>query len=103
MTTPIETTFTFRNMDSTEALREHAMDKIQKLDKYLTRQTASAHVIFKVEGARHITEITVTMRGGQFVGTETGTDMYASLDAAVHKLEIQLSRNKDRLKEHKPH
>jgi putative sigma-54 modulation protein len=97
----METTFTFRNMESTEALRDHAVDKLQKLDKYLVRQTASAHVIFKVEGARHLAEITLSTRGGKYVGLDSSNDMYASVEGAVHKLEKQLSRNKERVTGHK--
>lgn len=103
MSNPFEMTFTFRNMDSTDALKDHAVDKLQKLNKYLVRQTASAHVIFKVEGARHMAEVTVTTKGGQYVGVDTSTDMYSSLDAAVHKLEAQLARNKERVTGHKSH
>lgn len=101
MSTQLETTFTFRNIDPTDSLKEHAADKLEKLGKYLVRQSASAHVIFKVEGPRHIAEVTLNLRGGRFVGIETSNDMYTSIDNAVHKIEAQLSRNKERVTGHK--
>lgn len=101
MPTSLETTFTFRNTESTEALREHTLDKLEKLDKYLIRQSASAHIIFKVEASRHTAEIAVNIKGRRYVGVETSPDMYSSIDIAVHKIEAQLSRNKERITGHK--
>lgn len=101
MSTQLEMTFTFRNVDATDALKGHAEDKLDKLSKYLVRQSASAHVIFKVEGPRHTAEITLNLRGGRFIGVETSNDMYTSIDNAVHKIEAQLSRNKERITGHK--
>jgi len=96
----IETTFTFRNTESTEALKTHAIDKLDRVKKYLI-STADAHCIFKVEGARHTAEITLNIRGGRFVGHDTSNDMYTSIDGAVDKIVKQLSRIKDRVKYHK--
>jgi len=101
MTDVFDTSFTFRNIESTEALRDHAIDKLEKLKKYLVKQTVNIHVIFKVEGARHLAEITINTRGGRFVGSDTSNDLYTSIDTAVHKIESQLSRNKERIKGHK--
>lgn len=96
----IDTTFTFRNMDSTDALQTHAAKKLERLKKYLI-STADAHCIFKVEGARHSAEITLNVKGGRFVGHDTSNDMYTSIDSAIDKIVTQLSRNKERVKEHK--
>ena len=96
----LETSYTFRNMESTEALREHTEDELDKLHKYLIKQNASAHVIFKVEGVRHLAEITLTIRGGRYACSNTSDDMYASVDSAVKKLEKQLSKNKEKITGH---
>lgn len=97
---PIETTFTFRNMDSTDALKEHTEGKLTHLTKYLMKP-AAAHVIFNVEGARHVAEITITMTGSRYFGSDSSNDMYASIDAAVDKIKNQLQKNKERTKDHK--
>lgn len=96
----LETTFTFRNMESTEALRDHALDKMGKLGKYLFKP-ATAHVIFNVEGARHVAEITLHIKGASYIGVGTSNDMYASIDDAVDRLQKQMSRKKERVKGHK--
>jgi putative sigma-54 modulation protein len=100
MTNTLETTFTFRNIDSTDALKDHTLDKLSRLDKYLVKP-ASAHVIFNLEGAQHVAEITVNIKGGRFVGVGTSNDMYTSIDGAVDKIKKQISRTKERVKGHK--
>jgi putative sigma-54 modulation protein len=96
----IETTFTFRNTESTDPLRDHTTDKLQRLSKFLFKP-AEAHCILKVEGPRHTVEITLNANGSRYVGAETSTDMYTSIDGAVDKIRKQLSRTKERLKGHK--
>ncbi len=96
----IDTTFTFRNLESTDALRDHTADKLTRLNKYLLNP-AAAHCIFKVEGPRHVAEITLSVKGGKYIGVGTSTDMYSSVDTAVDKIGKQLSRDKERVKGHK--
>lgn len=96
----LETTFTFRNMDSTDALRDHALDKLDRLDKYLIRP-ATAHIIFNLDGTEHVAEITLNFKGHRYVGTGKSSDMYTSVDDAVDRLKKQISRTKERVKGHK--
>ena len=96
----METTFTFRNIEATNALKGHAADKLAKLKKYMIKPE-HAHVIFKVESATHITEITLVANGKRYVCHQLSNDMYTSIDGAIKKLEKQLSKNKERVKEHK--
>lgn len=96
----LETTFTFRNLESTDALRTHALEKLERLNKYLL-MPATAHCILKVEGARHEAEITINEKGGRYVGLDTSNDMYTSIDGAVDKIRKQITRRKERTKDHK--
>ena len=95
----METTFTFRNLEATDGLRDHALEKLKKLDKYLVKPVG-AHVIFHVERFEHVAEITLATNGGRFVGHERSADMYTSIDAAVDKLLKQLKRDRERHKHH---
>lgn len=101
MAAQVETTFTFRNMDSTDALKAHALDKLSKFEKFLSRP-GTAHIIFKVDGgARHLAEISLHANGQQYIGSAECPDMYQSLDEAAHKIEKQLSKSRERIKGHK--
>lgn len=100
MTETLETTFTFRNMDPTDALRDHSLEKLEKLDKFLIKPL-SAHIIFNIDGAMHMAEITLNVKGGRLIGHGTSNDMYTSIDEAVDRIKKQLARKRDRVKGHK--
>jgi putative sigma-54 modulation protein len=93
---------TFRHMDATEALRQYAEDKIDKaLRKYL-RSTFDAHVVLSTERHQHNCDVTVSVSGHTIKGTERTTDMYSAIDRVGDKIERQVRRYKDKLRNHKP-
>ena len=93
---------TFRHLEATEALKNHVEEKMEKLNKFLVHPT-ECHVILCVEKFRHQCE--VTLKGGQLHLTALATDenMYASIDLAAHKLENQIRKHKEIMKQHKNH
>jgi putative sigma-54 modulation protein len=96
----MRTSFTFRHMDSTDALKNHTLDKLQRLSRYEDHEL-SIHAIYSVE-KRHMTvEFTVTANSNTFVCSETREDMYEAIDVAVDKLDRQLRRDKTKRKHHK--
>ena len=96
----METTFTFRNLETSEALKSLTLKKLERLGKYLVKPT-KAHIIFNVERFQHQLEITLNANGIQYVSHEKDPDMYASIDGAITKLQRQLEKYKERLKKHK--
>lgn len=86
---------TGRHIDITDALREHAEDKLGKIDKILDGPT-EAHVVLFIEKHRHVAEIQVKNRAGVFSGQEETDDLYVSIDAVVDKIETQVRRFKDK-------
>lgn len=96
----MDLTYTFRHIDATEALKLHTAQKIHKLDKYHLRLD-SAHIIMTIENCDHCAEITLVGPGERLVGHAKSSDMYASIDRAVAKLQVQLRRKKDRVRHHK--
>jgi putative sigma-54 modulation protein len=95
----METSFTFRDIDSTEGLKDHVEDKLVKLDKYLIKPI-SAHTILCKDGSQHKAEITLLDNGVKYVGVERTNDMYLSIDFAVEKILHQLKKNKEKVKDH---
>src|SRR5712692_8134645 len=90
---------TFRNLEATEALKEYAREKIERVNKYLD-QAGEAHVVLSLE--RHLQHADLTIHAGTFLlrGREKSEDMYASIDLAMDKIERQLRRYKEKLKRH---
>ncbi|TMA20220.1 MAG: ribosome-associated translation inhibitor RaiA [Deltaproteobacteria bacterium] len=98
----MQVNITFRNMFATDALRNHVQDKLGKVvDKYLDKVT-EAHVTLSVE--RYLHHADVNLHAGHFHvrGKEKSEDMYASIDMAIDKIERQLKKHKERLKNHRP-
>lgn len=95
----METSFTFREIEATDGLKEHVLDKFGKLDKYLIKPI-SAHTILSKDGSQHKAEITLLANGIKYVGIERTNDMYLSIDRAVEKILGQLKKAKERIKNH---
>lgn len=85
--------YTFRNLESSDAMKNYAGDKLAKLQKYV-RSPMEAEVTFSVE--RHIrsVDVAVSSDGESYLGREENEDMYASIDLVVDKLRKQLVRTK---------
>lgn len=94
--------FTFRHMDSTEELKTHAADKLEKLGRYEDRELA-LHVTFSLEKFHKTVELQAVGNGHTFVSHETREDMFEAIDLAVDKLDRQLSKDKSKRKHHKGH
>ena len=44
---------TFRHMDASQAVREYAAEKLDKIRKYFNKDPISAHAVFSVERGFH--------------------------------------------------
>lgn len=90
----------FRNMDSSEAITKHAVDKITNSVQKFAHHDTDVKVVLKVEKNRHIAEASFHCDGADFAGKEESTDMYASIDGLSSSLTQQLRKHKERLKKH---
>jgi putative sigma-54 modulation protein len=97
----MEINVTFRHLESTDALRDYAREKVSRIKKYLG-SPAEAAVVLSLEKRRHQTEITLTADGITINAKEVTEDMYSSIDLAVDKLERQVKKHKEKIKDHKP-
>ncbi len=90
---------TARHMDVTEAMRSYAEQKVARLPR-LFNGLQSVVVTFDMDGGQHVVEIVATgTHKSVFVAHHRGEDMYACVDQCVHKLEQQLRRHKDRVRD----
>jgi putative sigma-54 modulation protein len=97
----VDITVSSRHVEVSSSLREAAIDKIGRLDRYLDGMDR-AEVHFSAEHnprieAREICEVTI--RGPRHVvrAKVAAADQFAAIDAAVAKLEQQLHKLKTRL------
>lgn len=78
------------------SVRQYAEKKVTKLERYF-KDDAEALVAFSVEKNRNIVELTVHAASTYFRASESTSDMFASIDAAVATIEGQIRKNKTRL------
>jgi len=92
---------TGRHMDVTDALKSYVEGGLLKIRNHFDK-VIDANVVLSVEKHRHIAEISLHANGIRIHGRESSPDMYASVDAVLHKLDRQVRRYKDRINSHQP-
>lgn len=85
-----------KNIEVTAALREIAISKISKLDKFFADDT-DAHITLSVQKQIHIVEVTIPIKGSVIRAEEREENMYAAIDLVVDILERQLMKHKEKL------
>ncbi len=93
---------TGRNIEITEAMRSYAEDKLGKLNRF-TDQIVDARVVMsydeRIGGEPAKVEVQINVPNGSLRAEERGVDTYAAIDMVVDKLERQLKRFKERLRD----
>ena len=98
----MQVTTTFRHMEQSDALKSYAEEKLERVGKYIDGPI-NVQVYFAVEKKiRHIVEIVIAAKGISTKASEATNDMYAAIDAVIDKIERQLKRYKEKIKDHKP-
>ncbi len=96
--------FTGRNLDITDAMKNYTEEKLGKLEKFFDH-IIDAKVIMSYSHTRNVdparVEVQINVPTGIVRAEESGQDTYAAIDKAVDKLERQLKKFKDRLRDKK--
>ncbi|MGL4860358.1 MAG: ribosome hibernation promoting factor [Enterobacteriaceae bacterium] len=95
----MQITISGHHVEVTDALREFVTGKFSKLDQYFDRIN-QAQVILSVEKLQHVAEATLFVNGGELHASSEQPDMYAAIDTLVDKLVRQLTKHKDKLRQH---
>jgi putative sigma-54 modulation protein len=96
---------TFRHMDASQAVKEYAEERLEKIRKYFHGEPLAAHATFAVErGHHHMAEFHITLPNGIVIqAREVTEDMYSSIDLAGARIERQVRKWKEKIRDHKPH
>ena len=94
----MQTSVTFKNLDPSDHLRDYVSDKLNRFDKYLYNP-AEASVVLSVEKFRHIAEINILGDRLSINGKEETEDMYSAIDMVLDKLEKQIKKNKQKIRD----
>jgi len=97
----MQTHFVFRQMESSNALRGYAEERLEKIKRYFA-DPLRISCTFSVDKIMHCAAFDVTLRNGlQLHASEATENMYSSVDMALAKMERQVRRYKARIKHHK--
>ncbi|WP_312241457.1 ribosome hibernation promoting factor [Pantoea sp.] len=90
---------TGQHVEITDPLRDFVNNKFAKLEQYFDRIN-QVYIVLKVERVMQVAEATLHVNGGELHATSEAEDMYAAIDGLIDKLSRQLTRHKDKLKQH---
>lgn len=86
------------HIEVTAALREYAEKKIGRLERYFDTPPASpVNITLSVVKDMQNVEVTIPLPGVLLRAEERNTDMYASIDLVVEKLERQIRKHKTKV------
>ncbi len=87
-----------RHLDATEAIKNYVNKKALKLTKY-SNKINKIQFTLKIEGTNHIAEAVCSVARATLVAETANSDMYAAIDLVMDKLEKQIVRQKEKLKQ----
>lgn len=92
-------TVTGRNVHVSEPMKDYAMEKLSKLEKFGIR-IIDVVITMDVQKIGQRVDMTVKLEHLIIKSHATTTDMYASIDQAVDKIQNQLRRYHSKIKDH---
>jgi putative sigma-54 modulation protein len=90
---------TGHHVEVTSSLREYVNTKFAKLERHFDHIN-NVHVVLTVEKLQQKAEATLHLSGTEVFASSTNTDMYAAIDLLIDKLDRQILKYKDKIKQH---
>ena len=90
---------TGHHIDVTNALRTYVESKFERLERHFDHVT-DVHVILGIEKINKKAEATVQISGAKLFAEDQQEDMYAAIDGLIDKLDRQVRKHKEKIKNH---
>ena len=94
----MEIRMTARHFDLSDAIREHLNSRSGQLERFFNN-IIDLHWVLDADKHRQSAEVSVQVYGAVLVSQAETTDIYASIDDATDKMQVQLKKYKSRLKD----
>lgn len=88
-----------RNVQVTEAMKNHALAKLSKIEEF-HRHIMHVHVTLDIQKLEHLCTIIAKFNHFNVKAMASSTDMYVSIDKAVHRLESKIRKWKSHIEDH---
>jgi putative sigma-54 modulation protein len=92
---------TARHCELTNEIKQHIENRSQHFEKFY-QNIVDLHWTIEVDKHRNIAETSAHVHGTTLTGHAEGADMRSAIDAAAEKMEAQLRKHKERVKEKDP-
>jgi ribosome hibernation promoting factor len=90
----------FRNVEPSEHLKNYAETRMGRLKKYL-EEPIEIHLVLSIQKFRHTVDATISSDGVKIKAQEETGDLYSAIDMVLDKIEKQVKRHRDRVKDRK--
>jgi len=90
---------TGHHLKVTTALRNYVEKKFKRITKHFDH-VINIHVVLTVEKLTHKAEASLQVRGNKIFANSNNEGMYAAVDSLVDKLDRQIVKHKEKLKDH---
>lgn len=95
----MQLTVSGHHVDITPALNDYVSSKMERLERHFDHMT-NMHVVLSVEKLRQKAEANLHVSGANLFANAEHEDMYAAIDALTDKLDRQIKKHKEKLKNH---
>lgn len=89
---------TGHHVEITDSLRDYVHSKFTRLERHFDNITI-VHVVLTLEKLQQIAEAKINLSGGEIFATCQQDDMYAAIDGLFDKLDRQVIKHKEKLKQ----
>lgn len=97
----MQTNISGQHLEITPSLRTFVLEKLEKLERH-AEKIQSIHVVLKVEEKlRKLGEATLTIKNDVFHANAESSDMHATIEMLVDKLDAQLETYKGKQLNHR--
>ena len=96
----MQITVSGHHVEVTESMRAYVLDKLARLERHFDH-VAQVQVILTVERAGRKAEARLHVAGADVYAEAVHADMYAAIDALADKLDRQVIRQKEKIRNHR--
>ncbi|WP_415882015.1 ribosome hibernation-promoting factor, HPF/YfiA family [Neptuniibacter sp. SY11_33] len=91
---------TGHHVELTDSMQNYVLEKMQKIERHFDNIT-NVQVTLSIEKQRQKADAEMHVSGAQLFATHEHDDMYAAIDGLTDKLDRQVIKHKEKLKNHK--
>ena len=91
---------TGHHVELTDSMHDYVLAKMEKVERHFDHIT-NVQVTLSVEKQRQKAEVEMHVSGAQIHAAHEHEDMYAAIDGVTDKLDRQVIKHKEKMKNHK--